>query len=157
VLPFAATVASRRVFEAFLGGPETTLWYGHSFTGNPLGCAVALETLRIMDDERLLERLPEKCAALERGLRTVSAHPWVRDPRRTGVIAAFTLAPPDASGAADYLAEPGWRLYAEARRRGALLRPLGNVVYTILPLNAEIAVIDELYGIIGESLTAAFG
>ncbi len=157
VLPIAATLATARVFEAFDGGPEVTLWYGHSFTGNPLGCAVALETLRIIEDERLVERVPEKAAALGRGLDAVSRHPWVRDPRRLGVVAAFTLADPRAGErGADYLADPGWRLYAEARRRGALLRPLGNVVYTILPLNAEIAVIDELFGIIVESLAAVF-
>jgi adenosylmethionine-8-amino-7-oxononanoate aminotransferase len=158
VMPMAATLANGRVFEAFCGGPEVTLWYGHSFTGNPLGCAVAFETLRVIEDEMLLERQPPIAAALQRGLDAVSRHPWVRDPRRTGLIGAFTLVDP-AGGApgADYLAEPGWRLYAEARRRGALLRPLGNVVYTVLPLNAEIAVVEELYGIIGESLAAAFG
>ena len=158
-LPMAATVANERVFEAFRGGPEVTLWYGHSFTGNPLGCAVALETLRIIEEEMLLERQAPIAAALQRGLDAVSRHPWVRDPRRTGLVGAFTLADPTAKDErkADYLAEPGWRLYAEARKRGALLRPLGNVVYTVLPLNAEIAVVEELYGIIGESLEAAFG
>lgn len=159
VLPMAATVATERVFDAFRGGPEVTLWYGHSFTGNPLGCAVALETLRIIDDERLLERLPERIDAIARGLAAVSRHPWVKDPRQTGVIAALTLADPRAreAGGADYLAGPGWRVYAEARRRGALLRPLGNVVYAVLPLNADVAVIGELFGVLGESLTAAFG
>jgi adenosylmethionine---8-amino-7-oxononanoate aminotransferase len=159
VMPMAATIANGRVFEAFRGGPEATLWYGHSFTGNPLGCAVALETLAVIEDEMLLERQPPIAAALQRGLDAISAHPWVRDPRRTGIIGAFTLADPAAAGAreADYLAEPGWRLYAEARERGALLRPLGNVVYTVLPLNAEIAVVEELFGIIEESLKAAFG
>ena len=158
-MPMAATLANARVFEAFCGGPEVTLWYGHSFTGNPLGCAVALETLAVIEEERLLERQPPIAAALARGLEAVSRHPWVRDPRRTGLIGAFTLAAPGAGGAqgADYLAEPGWRLYAEARKRGALLRPLGNVVYTVLPLNAEISVVEELFGIIEESLRAAFG
>ncbi|MCK9462657.1 MAG: adenosylmethionine--8-amino-7-oxononanoate transaminase [Proteobacteria bacterium] len=158
-LPIAATIANERVFEAFRGGPEVTLWYGHSFTGNPLGCAVALETLAIIEEERLLERQPPIAAALQRGLEAVSHHPWVRDPRRTGLIAAFTLAAPGGAPArkTDYLALPGWRLYAEARKRGALLRPLGNVVYTVLPLNAEIAVVEELFGIVGESLLAAFG
>jgi adenosylmethionine-8-amino-7-oxononanoate aminotransferase len=159
VMPIAATLANDRVFEAFCGGPEVTLWYGHSFTGNPLGCAVALETLAVIEEEQLLERQPPIAAALQRGLDAVSRHPWVRDPRRTGIIGAFTLAAPGADGAqkADYLAEPGWRLYAEARRRGALLRPLGNVVYTVLPLNAEIAVVEELFDIIEKSLAAAFG
>ncbi|MFO8073103.1 MAG: adenosylmethionine--8-amino-7-oxononanoate transaminase [Polyangia bacterium] len=157
VLPMAATLTTNRIFEAFLGDPSRTLWYGHSFTGNPLGCAVAIETLKIFDDERIVERLPEKCAAMQRGLDSISDHPWVRDVRRTGMIGAFTLISPKAGEqSADYLAGAGWRFYTEARKRGALLRPLGNVVYFVLPLNIEEPQVDELFSIVGDSLQAAF-
>lgn len=157
VLPMAATVTNDRVFEPFLGGPERTLWYGHSFTGNPLGCAVARATLEVLDDERLLESLPPKCEALAQGLAGVADHPWVRDVRRTGLIGAFTLVEPGAAdAAADYLAGAGCRLYDEARKRGAVLRPMGNVVYFVLPLIVTAAQIDELFGVVRGSLEAAF-
>jgi adenosylmethionine-8-amino-7-oxononanoate aminotransferase len=159
VLPMAATAVTDRIFEAFLGGPERTLWYGHSFTGNPLGCAVANAVLDVLDEERVLEALPERCEALQRGLDRAAAHPWVRDPRRTGTITAFTLIAPgdDGTRSADYLAETGWRFAAEARRRGVLLRPLGNVVYVLLPLTATVAEIDFVFDVVVESLAAAFG
>ncbi|MDD5308837.1 MAG: adenosylmethionine--8-amino-7-oxononanoate transaminase [Deltaproteobacteria bacterium] len=158
MLPMAATVTTDRVFSEFLGGPERTLWYGHSFTGNPLGAAVALEVLKVLDDERLIEGLPPKCEALRRGLDRVSGHPWVHDARRTGLIGAFTLAHPESGSAnANYLDDAGWRFHAEARKRGALLRPLGNVIYFVLPLNVAAPQIDELFAIVQESLEAAFG
>jgi adenosylmethionine-8-amino-7-oxononanoate aminotransferase len=158
VLPMAATVTNDRVFEPFLGGPDRTLWYGHSFTGNPLGCAVALATLDVFEDERIIENLPPKCDALKQGLERAAAHLWVRDPRQTGMIGAFTLAEPgSADGEADYLADAGWRFYKEARRRGAVLRPMGNVVYFVLPLIITAPEIEELFGVVDESLEAAFG
>jgi adenosylmethionine-8-amino-7-oxononanoate aminotransferase len=158
VLPMAGTVTTDRVFEAFLGGPEQTLWYGHSFTGNPLGCAVALATLEVFRDDRIIEQLPNKCAAMQRGLDGLADHPWVRDRRRTGMISAFTLVDPAAdSGESNYLDDAGWRFYAEARKRGALLRPMGNVVYFVLPLTISVQQIEELFGIVDEALAATFG
>jgi adenosylmethionine-8-amino-7-oxononanoate aminotransferase len=157
LLPMAATVVTSAVFEAFRGGPERTLWYGHSFTGNPLGAAVALEVLAILEQERVIESLGPNCAALQRGLDGIAAHPWVRDCRRTGFIAAFTLVPPGARGGAEYAADAGWRFYAQALARGAWLRPLGNVVYFVLPLTATVGLIDELFGIVRASLEASFG
>jgi adenosylmethionine-8-amino-7-oxononanoate aminotransferase len=156
VLPMAATVTTGRIFEEFRGGPERTLWYGHSFAGNPLGAAVALEVLRVLEDERILEELGPKTEAMQRGLDACASHRWVRDPRRTGMIAAFTLAPPDAEGSSDYLSDAGWRFYAAALERGAWLRPLGNVVYFVPALTITVEQIDELFGIVREALAAAF-
>ncbi|MBW2276255.1 MAG: adenosylmethionine--8-amino-7-oxononanoate transaminase [Deltaproteobacteria bacterium] len=157
VLPMAATVTNDRVFEPFLGGPENTLWYGHSFTGNPLGCAVALATLDVFEEQQIIENLPPKCEALARGLASVEDHPWVRDVRRTGLIGAFTLVEPGATeGAANYMATAGWRFYDEARKRGAVLRPMGNVAYFVLPLIITAKQIDELFGVVRESLDAGF-
>jgi adenosylmethionine-8-amino-7-oxononanoate aminotransferase len=158
VLPMAATVACDRVFDAFLGGPDETLWYGHSFTGNPIGCAVGLETLRIFDEENIVGGLSPKFDAMQRGLDSVKNHPWVRDPRRTGIITAFTLTSPRAGeSVSDYLDDAGWRFYVEARKRGALIRPMGNVVYFVLPLTITVEQIDSLFVIVRDSLEATFG
>ncbi|MCU0661697.1 MAG: adenosylmethionine--8-amino-7-oxononanoate transaminase [Myxococcota bacterium] len=155
VLPMAATVVTDRVFDAFLGGPATTLWYGHSFTGNPLGAAVALEVLAVLEDERILENLGPRACALDAGLARISVHPLVRDSRRTGVVAAFTLDPGGESHA-DYLSDLGWKLSAAARRRGALVRPLGNVVYFVPPLNAAVEDIETLFDITDAALREVF-
>lgn len=156
VLPMAATITNDRVFESFLGGADETLWYGHSFTGNPLGCAVALETLNVFEDDDIIGSLRPKMDAMQRGLDGVSGHPWVADPRRTGMISAFTLTRPGAPRGSDYLDDSGWRFYAEARRRGAILRPMGNVVYFVLPLVITATQIDDLFALVRETLDAIF-
>ncbi|MBN2340274.1 MAG: adenosylmethionine--8-amino-7-oxononanoate transaminase [Deltaproteobacteria bacterium] len=156
-LPMAATITTQRIFDAFLGSAEKTLWYGHSFTGNPLGCAVANATLQVFDDEKLLESLPSKAAAIAAGLERLSAHPWVNDARQTGIISAFTLIDPRSQNkSGGYLSDAGWRFYAEARKRGALLRPLGNVVYFALPLTVTVSQIADLFDVCEASLQATF-
>ena len=157
VLPMAGTVVNDRVFQAFMGGPDATLWYGHSFTGNPLGCAVALETLKILEDDKIIVGLPTKFEAIRQGLETISQHPWVRDIRQTGIIAAFTLcAPGSGSEESDYLDDSGWRFFAAAKKRGALLRPMGNVVYFVLPLTITQIEIENLFAIVRESIDETF-
>ena len=153
----AATITTDRIFNAFLGSAQKTLWYGHSFTGNPLGCAVANATLKVFDDENLMGALPAKADALQAGLERLMTHPWVQDTRRTGIITAFTLVNPSGNEKCGYLNDAGWRFYAEARKRGALLRPLGNVVYFSLPLTVTVSQIQELIAVCEESLSAAFG
>jgi adenosylmethionine-8-amino-7-oxononanoate aminotransferase len=94
---------------------------------------------------------------MQRGLDKMARHPWVQDPRRTGMITAFTLAPASTDNIEEnYLDDAGWRFSAEARKRGALIRPLGNVVYFVLPLTITEDQIDELFDIAHHSLTAIF-
>ena len=59
-LPLAATMVKESIFEAFLGGEETTFYYGHSYTGNPLGCAAALASLNIFEEDKVLKKLESK-------------------------------------------------------------------------------------------------
>jgi len=72
-------------------------------------------------------------------------------------VAAFTLVDPQRPDDGGYLNDAGWRFYNEAKKRGALIRPLGSVVYFALPLTVTVAQIDELFCVVKESLTAAFG
>jgi adenosylmethionine-8-amino-7-oxononanoate aminotransferase len=152
MLPMAATLATRRVFEGFLGAPDRAFFYGHSFCGNPLGAAVALEVLRVYEEEKVLEAAQPKAARIARCFDALAALPGVARTRALGMIGALDLA-----GDAGYLARAGWRVYEEARRRGAYLRPLGNVVYVTPPLVIPDADLDELLGIVAESVTAVAG
>jgi adenosylmethionine-8-amino-7-oxononanoate aminotransferase len=150
MLPMAATLATRRVFEGFLGAPERAFHYGHTFCGNPLGAAVALEVLRVYEDERVLERAKPKAERIARAFAAMAELPGVAAVRSLGMIGALDLA-----GDAGYLARAGWRVYAAARARGAYLRPLGNVVYVTPSLNVPDADLDELLGIVRESVAEA--
>lgn len=171
LLPMGAVAASDRVFAGFLGGRDRAFLYGHSFCGNPLGAAVAREVLRVFDDERVLENIPERARRIEAAFRSLSTLPGVAAVRTLGMIGALDLAPGagrprSASGdheeidVADlqgrgYLAQAGWRVYDEALRRGAYLRPLGSVVYTTPPLNIPLDDLDELLAILVDSVKAA--
>jgi adenosylmethionine-8-amino-7-oxononanoate aminotransferase len=149
MLPMSATLASRRLFEGFLGDPERAFYYGHTFCGNPLGAAVALEVLRVYEEEQILEAAAPKAERIARAFQELSSFKGVARARARGMIGAL-----DLEGDAGYLADAGWRVYDEARARGAYLRPLGNVVYVTPSLNISDADLERLLEIIADSLAA---
>ncbi len=130
-LPLSATLASAEIYQAFLSEDRTrTFFHGHSYTGNALACAVGLESLRLFDDQRCLERVIELEALFTKRTNRIAELPRVRSPRVLGPMAAFELEPQGAGG---YLDDLGPRLYDAFLERGVLLRPLGNVVYFLPP------------------------
>lgn len=149
MLPMGAVLATSRVEQAFRGDRDRAFYYGHSFCGNPLGAAVALEVLRVFDEERVLDGIPERAARIAARFARLGALDGVTATRSLGMIGALDLR--DDGG---YLARAGWRVYDEARRRGAYLRPLGNVVYVTPPLNIPLADLDELLDIVEDSVRA---
>jgi adenosylmethionine-8-amino-7-oxononanoate aminotransferase len=129
-LPLAATVCREAIYAAFLGETwERAFIHGHSYTANPLGCAAALASLAIFEDENTLARIAE-IEALYRGrFQGLAAKPNVARPRVLGSIAAFDVVAQEAG----YGAAVGPRLKAYFMERGLLIRPLGNVVYLVPP------------------------
>ncbi len=152
MFPMAATLATRTVFDAFLGDPERAFYYGHSYCGNPLGAAIAREVLAIYRDEQILDHAQRKARRITAAFDALAEIPGVTLPRSIGMTGAVDLA---AGG--DYLGRAGWRVYEEARKRGAYLRPLGDVVYIAPPLNIPDEDLDELLTIVRESILAALG
>jgi adenosylmethionine-8-amino-7-oxononanoate aminotransferase len=148
-LPMAATISSARIFEGFLGPADRAFYYGHTFCGNPLGAAVALAVLDVFEEEQVIERAKPKARAIERTFRELGRLPHVERVRTLGMIGALELA-----GDGGYLADAGWRVYEEARKRGAYLRPLGNVVYVTPSVNVPDADLEELLDVLGESVRA---
>lgn len=150
MLPMAATLATRRVFDAFRGKPERAFYYGHSFCGNPLGAAVAREVLAVFREENIVSAAALKAARIREAFRAMESMEGVVRSRALGMIAAL-----DLSKSAGYLGEVGWRVYAEARARGAYLRPLGDVVYVAPPLTISDEDLEELLEIVEASVRAA--
>ncbi len=149
MLPMAATLATRRIFEGFFGGAARSFFYGHTFTGNPLGATVALEVLRVYEEELVLERAALKAQRISSAFSAFGDLPGVRTTRSLGMIGALEL-----EGRQGYLERDGLRVYQQALRRGAYLRPLGNVIYIAPPLNISDADLDSLLEIVAESVRA---
>jgi adenosylmethionine-8-amino-7-oxononanoate aminotransferase len=150
IVPMAATLVTSRVYGAFLGGKERALYYGHTFCGNPIGARLAREVLAIYRDERVLEQACAKAPRITDAFARVARIPGVEGVRSLGMIGAADLA--ETGG---YFASSGWRVYEEARKRGAYLRPLGNTVYVCPPLVITDGELEQLLSIFEESVRAA--
>jgi adenosylmethionine---8-amino-7-oxononanoate aminotransferase len=150
-MPLAATLTSDRVYAGFLGEHEEfkTFFHGHTYTGNPLACAAALATLDVFEEERTLERLQPKIELLGRLLEPVEELPMVKEVRRRGFMVGIELAgfPVEA--------RMGHQVTLEARRRGAIIRPLGDVVVLMPPLAISEADLERLVVIVWEAIVAA--
>jgi len=136
-LPLSATLATADVFDAFLARPEEhrTLYHGHSYSGNPLCCAAALANLDVFESERVLDALPAKVEALAAALKPLADHPHVGDVRQRGLMVGIELVADRATK------EPfperlhvGAEVAMATRPRGAVVRPLGDVVVLMPPL-----------------------
>jgi adenosylmethionine-8-amino-7-oxononanoate aminotransferase len=151
-LPMGATLASDRVQDAFRGTKDRALMYGHTLCGNPLGAALALEVLDVYREERVLERSAPKAAKIAAAFQQLGETKGVVRTRSLGMIGAADLE--GASGHGGYLGSLGWRVYDEARKRGAYLRPLGDTVYVTPPLTIPDDDLDALLAIVAESVNA---
>lgn len=140
-LPLAATLASERVYAAFLGefAARRTFFHGHTYTGNPLACAAALANLAIFAREDTLSRMARMLEALSEGLARVATLPHVGDVRRRGVMVGVELVEDRPSARAYPPAfRVGHRVCMALRRRGVILRPLGDVVVLMPPLSLTV-------------------
>jgi adenosylmethionine---8-amino-7-oxononanoate aminotransferase len=136
-LPLAATLATEEIFEAFLG-PRRELkqfFHGHTYTANPLACAVGLESLAVLRDETLPNARARR-PQLDAAVAQIATHPRVREVRQCGWMIGFEL------GDADALA--GAQVCQAIRSHGVILRPLGNVVVWMPPLSIQADEIDLL-------------
>ena len=146
-LPLAATLTTPEIYGAFLGKPEEgrTFFHGHTYTGNPLGAAVALANLELFETSHLLDRLQSKIEQLRGHLGRMAQLPHVGDVRQQGFMAGIELVD-DKQSRRPF--PPKSRVGAgacqAARSQGVLLRPLGDVVVVMPPLAIDSALLDRL-------------
>jgi adenosylmethionine-8-amino-7-oxononanoate aminotransferase len=151
-LPLAATLTTERVYEGFLGAPEEhrTFFHGHTFTGNPLGCAAALASLDAFRSEQTLVRLQPKIRLLGELLAPVERMPEVAEVRGRGFMVGIDL------GSHDPALRLGHRVTLAARERGAIIRPLGDTIVLMPPLTISKADLRRLVEIVADSIAAAW-
>lgn len=159
-MPLAATLTTNEIYEAFLGRYEEfkTFFHGHSYTGNPLGCAAALANLGIFQKEKTLARLQPKIRAMTRLLHPLRQLPHVGDVRQSGFMAGIELVQ-DRRTRIPFPMESrvGHRVAMEARRQGLLLRPLGHIVVLIPPFATSVNLLSKMVAILGASIEKATG
>ncbi|MBA3301293.1 MAG: aminotransferase class III-fold pyridoxal phosphate-dependent enzyme, partial [Thermoleophilaceae bacterium] len=150
-MPLAATLATERIYDGFLGAHEEyrTFFHGHTYTGNPLACAAALATLDAFEQERTLERLAPKLGLLARALEPFEDMPEVAEIRRRGFMVGIELRGFEPAQ------RIGHEVTLEARRRGAIVRPLGDTVVLMPPLSISEHDLVRLMDITRESVRTA--
>lgn len=146
-LPLAATLATPEIFDAFLGPVEQkkTFFHGHTYTGNPLGCAAGLASLEIFEKDRVLEKLQSKIELLKAGVERFRSLGHVGEIRQVGFMVGIELFE-NVTARQPY--SPGKRMghqvIKEARRHGVIIRPLGDVIVLMPPLSVTREEIDAL-------------
>jgi adenosylmethionine-8-amino-7-oxononanoate aminotransferase len=150
-LPLAATLSTEEVFSAFLGEYKEykTLFHGHTYTGNPLGCAVAIASLDLFKQESVLEKMPPRIEYLRKRLHDEFLPlAQVSDARQWGYMVGIELAQ-DKSNRQSYPPELriGHRVILEARKHSVMIRPLGDIIILMPPLSisdAELATLLDV-------------
>ncbi len=159
-LPLAATLTSEEVYNAFLGEFHEfkTFFHGHTYTGNPVACAVALENLSLYEREGLMTRIGHTAEILGKELWRFKELPHVGDVRQKGLMVGIELVKnrrtKGSYGARERI---GQRVTWEARRRGAVIRPLGDVIVLMPPLTISETLLRDLLRITYESIVAVTG
>lgn len=154
-LPIAVTFATEEIYKAFYDDYEKlkTFFHGHSYTGNQLGCAVAIENLRLFESEKIVEQVAEKSKALHLLLQDLTSLPHVGDIRQLGFMCGIELVqsketkrsfPPEQ--------RVGYQVSLKMRELGMLTRPLGDVAAFLPPLASTIEELEAMVSIMKEAI-----
>lgn len=158
-LPLALTWTTEPVYEAFWGdfAEGRTFFHGHTYTANPLACAVACASLALFDEEPVLARGQALAAALREAWEGLAAHPALRRARTLGGIAAAQLVDPATGQPHPPAARFGWRLHRRALDHGLLVRPMGDCLYLMPPLATPPERVRQAVATLGDLLSGAGG
>jgi len=159
-LPLAATLTTEKIYKAFLGKYKElkTFFHGHTYTGNPLGCAAALANLNIFKKEKTIQKIQPKIKLLSELLADFKYLPHVGDVRQKGLIAGIELVKNKKTKEPYQLEQRvGHKVCTEARKYGLIIRPLGNVIVIMPPLSIITAEIKKMTGIIYRCIKSATG
>jgi adenosylmethionine-8-amino-7-oxononanoate aminotransferase len=159
-LPLAAVLLKEHLYQAFYEdyNKGRSFLHSHSYTGNPIACAAALATLDLFEATPVLDQNQIKGQRMEDQVQVLRQHPHVGDIRRMGMVMAVEMmADPQKDEPYPWQERRGLKAYQHAIERGALLRPLGNVLYCMPPYVIENDEIDFMTQVLMESLEVATG
>jgi adenosylmethionine---8-amino-7-oxononanoate aminotransferase len=160
-LPLAATLTTEEIFSVFLGEYKEfkTFFHGHTYTGNPLGCAAAIANLELFEKEDILERMQSRIVYLQRRLHDdFLPLPHVSDVRHWGYMTGIELVR-DKSTRKSYAPELriGHKVIHEARQRNVMIRPLGDIIILMPPLSIADGELAALLDVTHDCIRAVTG
>jgi adenosylmethionine-8-amino-7-oxononanoate aminotransferase len=155
-LPLAATLATERIYGAFLGdySDYRTFFHGHTYTGNALACAAGVASLDVFEKDRVLERIGRLSDLLAGHLARVARLPHVGEVRRRGLMVGIELVADKATRQAYPAVERrGWKVCTAARKHGVWIRPLGDVIVLMPPYCTSDESLAQLAGAVERSIS----
>ena len=154
-LPLAATLTTQKIFDAFAvsGDIHKTFYHGHTYTGNALGCAAAIASLELFEENKIIETMPEKIELISQYFKRFEELPHVGDARQCGMIGGIELVK-DKQTKEPFASDEkiGAKVCAAMRPKGAMMRPLGNVIVLMPAIAMDIETLTKLLDIIEETL-----
>jgi adenosylmethionine-8-amino-7-oxononanoate aminotransferase len=159
-LPLAATLSTEEVFNGFLGQFDEfkTFFHGHTYTGNPLACAVAVENIDLFKKGRVLQKLKHKIVNLRKALERFKDLSHVGEVRQKGFMVGIELVKSRKTKRPYPPGEKiGQKVIWEARKRGVIMRPLGDVIVLMPPLAIDEPTLEKLVDVTYESIKAVTG
>jgi len=159
-LPLAATLTTEKIYKGFWGKYEEfkTFFHGHTYTGNPLACAAAIANIEVFEEEKVLDKLQAKIEHFKQRLQSFKALDNVGEVRQCGIMVGIELvADKDTKEPFSTGKRMGQRVIKEARKRGLIIRPLGDVIVLMPALSISIDELDRLCDITYESISLLIG
>jgi|SRR5208283_5419929 len=156
-MPLAITVTTDEIFNSFIGEFKElkTFFHGHSYTGNPLACAAASACMDVFQKEKTLKNISSKIALMDDKLTDIGELPHVGNTRTKGLMAGIELVEVALTKKPyPWEAKMGWKVAYHARGKGVIIRPLGNVLVIMPPLNISLQNLGSLMNILKESIIA---
>lgn len=155
-LPFAATLTTEAIYAGFYDDYDKhkTLYHGHTYNANPIGCAAALAGLEIFEQEKTLEKVQRMIPGYHRRLEALGSLPHIGDVRAIGMVGALEIVQDKETKEPFPVSERiGLRLFEEGLKRNLVLRPMGNVTYLFLPLSTTERELADILDKFSETIT----
>jgi adenosylmethionine-8-amino-7-oxononanoate aminotransferase len=143
-LALSATLATRRIYDAFLGAPEERkhFFHGHSYAGNPIACAAALANIDLFEEEKTLENVGTIGVVTSARLQVIAAHPSVKETRQLGTMVGIEL----------HDARHAWPVANKLYELGHFTRPIGPVVQFVPPLSTTVGEVHDFFDALAKAL-----
>ncbi len=154
-LPLAATFTTQEIFDAFLGEPADfkTFYHGHTYTGNALACAAAIASLELFEENNIIASLPVKIELIKQNLQKISELDFVGDVRQCGLMAGIEIVK-DKKTKESFAYEKliGAKLCSAMRPKGAMMRPLSDVIVLMPPVAIDLDTLETLLEIVYDAV-----